>query len=49
MEFKRFSAGSIEYGSDEPRKFEYPPGVTNVNFDDPNFEQHISNSEHENN
>ena len=35
MEFKRFSAGNFDYGAEEPRKKEYPPGVTNVNFDDP--------------
>jgi len=35
MEFKRFSAGAVEYGSDKPPCKEYPPGVTNVNFDDP--------------
>ena len=47
MEFKRFSAGAFEYGSNEPQPFEYPPGVTNVNFEDPKFEQHLDPS-HEN-
>ena len=41
MEFKRFSAGAFEYGCDNPKQFEYPMGVTNVNFDDPKFHEHI--------
>ena len=48
MEFKRFSAGMFEYGSDKPRCKEYPPGITNVNFDDPLFDQHIADRGHEN-
>lgn len=35
MEFKRFSVGAFEYGTDNPAVKEYPLGVTNVNFDDP--------------
>ena len=38
MEFKMFSAGSITYGSKEPKKKKYPPGVTNVNFDCARFD-----------
>lgn len=35
MEFKRFSVGTIDYGSDEPdASIEYASGVTNVNFSD---------------
>ena len=49
MEFKRFSAGPYEYGKDDPAPFQYPPGVTNVNFEDPTYEQHIQNPDHENN
>ena len=49
MEFKRFSAGSFEYGVNNPEPKEYAPGVTNVNFDDPYFQQHINNANHENN
>lgn len=49
MEFKRFSAGSFEYGKDDPTPFNYPPGVTNVNFEDPNFDHHIGDANHENN
>ena len=37
MEFKRFSAGQFEYGKDDPKPYEYPPGVTNVNFEDQKF------------
>ena len=32
MEFKKFSAGDISYGVDDPAVIEYDPGVTNVNF-----------------
>ena len=32
MEFKRFSAGNISYGCDNPTHVDYAPGVTNVNF-----------------
>ena len=49
MEFKRFSAGSYDYGKDDPAPFKYPPGVTNVNFEDPNFFEHIQNPNHDNN
>lgn len=49
MEFKRFSAGYFEYGSNEPSSKEYAQGITNVNFNDPKFNQHISNQNHENN
>ena len=50
MEFKKFSAGDVSYGCDKPPKKRYDPGVTNVNFDDPAFDQHIqdaSNPNHE--
>lgn len=49
MEFKRFSAGAYEYGCDDPEPAVYPPGVTNVNFDDPKFTTHIEDPNHENN
>lgn len=49
MEFKRFSAGSFEYGSENPEPKDYEPGVTNVNFDDSKFETHMNDSSHENN
>jgi len=49
MEFKRFSAGLYEYGSDDPLPFEYPAGVTNVNFEDLKYAEHIQDRSHENN
>jgi phospholipid-transporting ATPase len=49
MEFKRFSAGTYEYGSDDPLPFEYPSGVTNVNFEDLKYDEHIQDTSHENN
>ena len=48
MEFKRFSVGYFDYGVEEPAKKEYAPGLTNVNFEDPKFDEHIQNSGHEN-
>ena len=49
MEFKRFSAGEYSYGTDNPDHFkEYAPGVTNVNFSDPLFEEHIRDESHPN-
>lgn len=48
MEFKRFSAGQYEYGKDDPKPLEYPPGVTNVNFEDDKFDAHVQNPNHEN-
>ena len=35
MEFQKFSAGEYKFGQDEAPGVEYKPGVTNVNFDDP--------------
>lgn len=49
MEFKRFSAGEISYGTMKPGKVEYAPGVTNVNFEDPLVEEHIRDESHSNN
>ena len=48
MEFKRFSAGPISYGTDNPKKLEYAPGVTNVNFEDSQFDAHIRAPAHSN-
>ena len=48
MEFKRFSAGEISYGGDKAEEVEYAPGVTNVNFHDPVFEEHIRDGSHPN-
>ena len=41
MEFKRFSVGATEYGSDDPGKKDYALGVTNVNFDDDRAEKDL--------
>ena len=49
MEFKRFSVGKFEYGIDNPKLIEYPPGVTNVNFEDDKYFEHIQDDNHENN
>ena len=50
MEFKRFSAGLSDYGTDKPDpSVKYAPGVTNVNFSDHNFEQEIRDPAHPNN
>ena len=48
MEFKKFSAGSVSYGTDDPARKDYAPGVTNVNFDDSNFDEHIQDASHPN-
>ena len=34
MEFQKFTAGGVSFGKSNPAPFEYPPGVTNVNFED---------------
>lgn len=34
MEFKKFSIGFRTYGSSNPAKKDYEPGLTNVNFED---------------
>ena len=48
MEFKRFSVGNYEYGCDNPAPQEYPPGVTNVNFEDDAYYEHVNTRKHEN-
>ncbi len=48
MEFKRFSAGIYEYGSDSVDEVKYAPGVTNVNFKDKRFDDHYNNESHDN-
>ena len=50
MEFKKFSAGKLSYGIDDPDpKTDYAPGVTNVNFEDSRFAEHLQDENHENN
>ena len=48
MEFKNFSAGEVSYGSKDPDPVKYAPGVTNVNFQDPAFDECINNAAHPN-
>jgi P-type E1-E2 ATPase len=43
MEFKRFSAGLVCYGNEEPSKQDYALGVTNVNFEDKACFEHLEN------
>lgn len=40
MEFKKFSAGERSYGVSNPIENILDEGVSNVNFEDPNFEEH---------
>lgn len=46
MEFKKFSAGKISYGKANPQvdmeKLK-EDGITNVNFEDGNVEEHLNN------
>ena len=51
MEFKRMSIGTQVYGTDPPKGLErhdikYAPGVTNVNFYDPNFLEQLKDPSH---
>ena len=48
MEFKRFSVGKFEYGKDNPEPIEYPLGITNVNFEDTKYLEHVQDVNHEN-
>jgi magnesium-transporting ATPase (P-type) len=49
MEFKMFSAGPTSYGlKDSKPKASYAPGITNVCFEDPTFDEHYGNPRHEN-
>jgi phospholipid-transporting ATPase len=47
MEFKMFSAGPHSYGlkNSKPKK-SYAPGITNVCFEDPTFDDHYSKPNH---
>ena len=38
MEFQKFTVGQQRYGIDKPEAIEYAPGVTNVNFYDPELD-----------
>lgn len=48
MEFKRISIGPFKYGLKEPAQKEYEPGVTNVNFEDKKFFDHLNDKNHSN-
>ncbi len=39
MEFKKFSAGAISYGISHPKKMTLEEGISNVNFECPDFEE----------
>ena len=43
-----FSIGCMSYGKKNPEPQQYAPGVTNVNFDDPEFYKHYANPQHMN-
>lgn len=49
MEFQKFSAGEFKFGMDTPSGIEYAPGVTNVNFDDPECYKQLQDKSHPNN
>lgn len=48
MEFQKFSCGGIAYGKSDPKPFKYPPGVTNVNFEDDRVFEHLDDTAHPN-
>jgi P-type E1-E2 ATPase len=48
MEFKRFSILNNTYGKIDPKKIDYAPGVTNVNFEDDEFYAQMNNVDHPN-
>ena len=48
MEYSKFSVGEHKYGVDDPAGIEYAPGVTNVNFYDPELQAHIQDYTHAN-
>ena len=39
MEFKKFSAGELSYGISDPKQHELEEGISNVNFECPDFEE----------
>jgi hypothetical protein len=48
MEFKKLTAGGVSYGKTDPKPTTYAPGVTNVNFEDDRFWDHIKDKNHSN-
>ena len=49
MEFKKFSCGAYNYGTSVPPPKNYPEEITNVNFDDADFEEQWRDPNHANN
>ena len=51
MEFKKFSAGKYSYGKSNPKcdpLLLKTQGITNVNFEDPLFDEHNNDPSNEN-
>ena len=48
MEFQKFSVNDFKFGQDAPEGVVYEPGVTNVNFDDPELYAQLQNRQHPN-
>ena len=46
MEFQKFTAGGMSFGKSNPAPFEYPAGVTNVNFEDERVWEILKNPSH---
>jgi hypothetical protein len=44
MEFKKFSAGERSYGISNPKKNDLEEGISNVNFEDTNFDEQWTKS-----
>ena len=49
MEFQKFTVGKQRYGVDAPESIEYAPGVTNVNFYDPELNLQLKDASHSQN
>jgi phospholipid-transporting ATPase len=47
MEFKKCVAGKYAYGVSNPQRTDFN-GITNVNFEDNNFDDHMKDNNHEN-
>jgi magnesium-transporting ATPase (P-type) len=48
MEFKKFTAGEFKYGKDDPKPNIVDKTITNVNFEDLNAFDHLSEPQHPN-
>lgn len=49
MEFQKFSVNEHKFGLDNPGEVKYEPGVTNVNFNDPDLYKQLEDKSHPNN